>query len=352
MKLTNEQNIGLSMATMLAHDSYDYDGRPNSISTTGMLKSVRQIVLSKRASDTVATDDEASMDISTLVASSFGSSIHDSIEKVWLSDMNRTRALRKLGFSEAMAERVVVNPGYVENDHGQLVKDPNAEPMADDAIPVYMEIRSEREIDGFIISGKFDFIGDGEIEDHKTTGTYGYMKSAGGIDPKFRQQGSIYRWLNQDIITSDRGLINYTFTDWSKLRSMVEKKKGYPPFRMMTIPYTLMPIQETEDFIKGKLQAIKANIKADEGQLPLCTKEELWQDDTVFSYYKNPNAKERSTKNFTNFAEAQSRLLKDGSVGVIDIRRGEAKHCRYCSGFPICSQSKQLIADGLLDMDK
>jgi hypothetical protein len=342
MKLSNEQNIGLSMAVFLADDNYDYDPRPNSVSTTGLLKSPRQIILSKR----VETSDMV-MDISNLVASKFGSAIHDGVEKAWLHGRFK-RPLYKLGYSKAVIDRIVVNHGYIENEQFQLVKDPNALPLAPDAIPVYMEIRSEKQVGDFIVSGKFDFVAEGNLEDHKTTGVFSYMNKT--KDEDYRIQGSIYRWLNPDLITGDVMKINYVFTDWSKLRSMVERSKGYPAHRMMSVPIVLMSLEETEKWVRHRLREIKKYLNLAEEDLPLCTKEELWQDDTVYKYYKNPDSKDRSTRNFTTFAEAQQRLIKDGNVGVIDINRGMAKACGYCNAIGSCSQAKQLIADGYLEV--
>ena len=344
MKFTNEQNIGLSQAVFLAHDDYDYDPRPNSVSATGLLKSTRQAILTQRQDAKVTV-----MDVSQLVASSLGTAVHDAIERVWLSGHYK-RALKKLGYPQKKIDRVVINWGYKEDPKtGKLIKDLNAPALPDDAIPVYMEIRSEKEIDGIIVTGKYDFVGDGELEDHKTTGVFTYMKKTN--DEKYRLQGSIYRWLNPDIITSDRMMINYVFTDWSKLRSMIEAKAGYPPFKMMSVPFTLMPLDETERFIRGRIAEIKANLSKDERDLPPCTPEQLWQDDTVYKYYKNPKAKQRATKNFDNFAEAQQRLMADGNVGVIDMVKGKVKACLYCPANQICSQAKQMVIDGLLDLE-
>ncbi len=342
MRFTNENKIGLSTAVFLVHDDYDYDPRPNAVSATGLLKSVRQAILTKRADAKIAT-----MDISQLMNSTLGTAVHDAIEKAW-SNGNYIKAMRKLGYKQKTIDRIVVNPGY-KQENGKWVKDPAAPPLPANAIPVYIEIRSERELDGFIITGKFDFVGDGELEDHKTTGVFTYMKKTN--DEKYRLQGSIYRWLNPDFITSDRMLINFTFTDWSKLSSMIERAKGYPQNRMMSVPFTMMTIEDTELWLRNKIKALKDNINKDESALPLCTQEELWQDPTTYKYYKNPQSKNRSTKNFDNFAEAQQRLIQDGSVGIIDIVKGKAKACMYCTAAPICSQAKQMVIDGLLDME-
>lgn len=328
MKLTNEQKIGISLAVFLATDNYDYDPRPNCISATGLLKSPRQIILSKRA-----LSQDLSIDISTMVASSFGSAIHDGIERAW-ENKRYIPALRKLGYSESVIKRIKVNP--------------LPEELEADTVPIYMEQRAEKEFNGFIIRGKFDFVGDGELEDHKSTGVYSYMKNTN--NDKYRIQGSIYKWLNPTIITSDRMLINYIFTDWSKLKAKIEGSKGYPPYRMMSVPIKLMTFAETEEWIAGRIRVIQANINKDEVALPPCTREELWQDPTVYKYYKNPLSKDRSTRNFDHFAEAQSRLLKEGSIGCIDIVQGMAKACNWCAALSICSQAKQLIADGVLEI--
>ena len=124
MIYTNEQKIGLSMAVFLASDDYDHDARPNAISATGLLKSVRQTILSQRAESGIT-----SMDISTLVASTFGTAVHDGIEKAWTGDRYKL-ALAKLGYKQATIDRIVVNPGYMKDPlTGNLVKDPKAKPL-------------------------------------------------------------------------------------------------------------------------------------------------------------------------------------------------------------------------------
>jgi hypothetical protein len=272
------------------------------------------------------------MDISSLVASTFGTAIHDAVEKSWINN-NHFKALLKLGFSKDTAARFKVNP--------------KPEELTEDTIAVYVEQRTERAFGKWIIVGKFDFAGEGQLEDHKSTGVYTYIKK--DYVDKFRKQGSIYRWLNPTIITRDQMIINFVFTDWSKLKSTIEKDKGYPPERLMEVPIPLMSISETNKFIEDKLKDIEANMSTPEPALPLCTKDELWQDDTVFAYYKNPNATGKSTKNFNNFAEAQMCLNNDGAVGTIKIRMGMVKFCAWCPAASICSQCQQLINDGLFN---
>ena len=329
MKLTNNNNIHLAMAVFLAHDEYDYNDDPKHISTTGLLNSTRQIIMSGRVTEKISE-----YDISDFIPAGLGNAVHNAIENAWMHG-NHIKALKKLGYSDKMIERVVINP------------DPKNLP--NNAIPIYIEQRSVKEIDGYKISGKYDFVGDGELVDHKTTGTYGYIK--GDNDEKHRLQGSIYRWLNPDIITADYMVINYFFTDWSKLEYIKRKDKGYPASRVIAHKIQLLSLEDTEAFIRAKLADFNTFKDKIDSEIPLCTKRELWQGDTVYKYFKNPAKKSRATKNFDNYDEAQTRLLKDGSVGVIDIIPGKVQRCKYCIGAAICSQAKQLIIDGALDME-
>ncbi|RLB78962.1 MAG: hypothetical protein DRH06_00290 [Deltaproteobacteria bacterium] len=329
MKLTNKENIHMAMAVFLANDDYDYDARPNSISATGLLKSVKQVILSKRV-DTKVME----IDISAFIASSLGNAVHDGIEAAW-QEGKYQRSLRKLGIAEDMIAKVKLNP--------------LAGTLKDGDIAVYVEKRSEKEIVGYYVTGKFDFVGDGELVDHKTTGVYGFMN--GSNDENHKLQGSIYRWLNQDIITSDYIIINFFFTDWSKLRSVIEEAKGYPSSRSMTKKIPLLSIADTEKFVKHKVNLLKKFMKSPEADMPDCTPEELWQAPAQYKYYKNPAKKARATRNFDNYAEANTRRIKDGGAGMIDIVAGEAKRCNYCSGVSICEQAKLLQAQGLLVLE-
>lgn len=328
MSLTNKKNIHLAMAVFLAHDDYDYDARENSISATSLLKSVRQIILSDRA-----TKVDKAKDVQDFIPASLGTAVHDAIENAWV--YGYAKALRRLGYNENTIKRFKINPAPAD--------------LTEDTIPVYIEQRKEKLIDGYYVTGKFDFIGDGELVDHKTTGVFSFISKSN--DEKYKLQGSIYRWLNQDIITEDSMIINFFFTDWSALRAQIEKNNGYPQERTLAYKIPLLSVPETEKYIKDKLQSISANLSTPEEELPLCTAEDLWQKDPTYKYYKNPALTTKSTKNFNNFAEAQTRLLKDGSVGVIKTVHAKARHCLYCSGAAMCSQARQLILDGSLDME-
>lgn len=317
----NGTELPISMAVFLATDNYDYED--HTLSTTSLIKPVRQTILSSR----IPPEDQL-LDVSGMVKSRMGSAIHDAIERSWLD--NHKTALQSLGYPNRMTSKVVVNPLPGE--------------LTEDCIPVYLEKRSYKEIEGFTISGKFDFVGDGRVEDFKSTSVNTFL--TGNKDEDYILQGSIYRWLNPDIITQDVMAIQYLFTDWSAAR--VKAVENYPPRQVQEKVLKLLPIEVTEAYIRNKLLQLKKFENASEEDLPLCNDKELWRTNPVFKYYKNPEKRSRSTKNFDNKNDAYNRLVKDGNVGVVVEVPGQAIACKYCAAFPICSQKDALIADGSL----
>lgn len=167
-------------------------------------------------------------------------------------------------------------------------------------------------------------------------------------DKKYIQQGSIYRWLNPDIITEDYMSIQYIFTDWSAIKAKTDK--NYPPKRVMEQTFKLMSMQETENFIRSVLSNIERYKGKSQAELPICTKEELWERESVWKYYKNPKNKNRSTKNFSSEAEAYARMSQDGNIGEVVKVPGEVVYCRYCSCNSVCTQAQGYLAEGRLKL--
>ena len=319
--ITNNFNIPMSLAVWLADDQYDHSDDPKLISATGLLKPLKSMILSMRATQTGDTD------VSDLISSSMGSAIHTAIEVAWKSDKLK-ESLIKLGYPKKVVENIVINPTE----------------LRDTDIPIYMELRRNKEIDGYTISGKFDFISDGKLEDFKSTGTYSYINQSN--KQKYIEQASIYRWLFPDLITQDSFSINYIFTDFSSTKA--KQDKTYPQKRMIQQDYQLMEYGETERFIKSKLKQISKFLDANQEEIPQCTPEELWERQSVFKYYRNPEKLERSTKNFESYWEANKKYTEDGSVGRIIEVKGEVVFCKFCNAVNICNQAKQYIKEGRL----
>lgn len=325
-KLQNKAGLSLAMAVWLAHDEYtngqDQFPGENVISATSLLKPTRQIVLAPRVSAAERVED-----VSDRIASRFGHAIHDSIERAW--EKGYKPAMERLGFPAKMIEKVRINPAPEE--------------LSDDIIPVYLEQRHHRRIkvDGvdIVVTGQFDQIINGELNDTKTTSVYAYINRSKVDD--YQRQGSIYRWINPSLITSDIMHIQHVFTDWQ--RSQARINPAYPASRLLEFRTELLDLQTTEKLITNKIRDILNNQDLPEDQVIRCTDKELWKSDPQFKYYSDPKkAAEggRSTKNFPNYPAAASFCAKQGK-GVVVTVPGQVKACSYCPAFPVCTQKDE-----------
>ena len=111
-----------------------------------------------------------------------------------------------------------------------------------------------------------------------------------------------------------------------------------------------MSLAETDRFINNRTALISKYMPIlDQSKLPACTKEELWEKDAVYKYYKDPTKKKRATKNFDNKVDAYNHKARLG-VGEVVEHVGEVVHCRYCSVVELCDQAKAYKATGRLTM--
>jgi hypothetical protein len=321
-KYTNKDNVSLPLAVWLMHDDYDYDSRDNVISATALLKPIRALVLIDQHKGL-----DKSVDIMSLVSSRMGSAIHAIAEKAWTNRANISKALKALQVSN-LDDKLVINPNKVKEGE----------------IPIYVEQRHEKEIDDYIISGKYDLIVDGTVSDYKSTSVWSYIFDSNAL--KYTQQASIYKWLVPDRITDNSVHIQYIFTDWSAAHAM--RDSSYPQTRVLTKEYPIWSTEQTNFFISEKIKLLKQYKDSPQEDLPECTKEELWESETKYKYYKNPAKMARSTKNFDTLNEANVRLASDGGVGTVVTVPGEVKACRYCEVSDICKQAQNLIQQGRL----
>lgn len=322
MNITNRYQVPLLMAVWLLNDNYDHDNTPKTISASTIIKPLKKYILGKRVNR-----DTASMDVADLMASALGSAIHDSLEAVWLDDVKRGKALTQLGIPQDVQDSILINP-----TPEQLTANP-------DGIPVYFEQRAKREFMGWIISGKFDQVADGRVQDTKSTGVFSYIK--GNKDEDYRKQLSIYRWLNPTLVTDHIGQINFAFTDWQGFRA--KQDPNYPEKRFESKEFVLLSDQQVEALIQRRLEDLAKYWDAAEADIPECTREDLWQDEPVYKYYSDPKKVTeggRATKNFSDPALAQQHMLEKGKGVVVPVE-GQPKACGYCDAFEICEQRKR-----------
>jgi hypothetical protein len=333
--MLNINKLPLSVAVFLASDQYDYDSRDKVISATSILRPVKKTIMGYRAAKEGIVED---LDVTDVLASRDGTALHDAIEAVWGDATLRYRALTKLGYDSNFIDRIVVNPTQVVN--GQ--------------IPIYMENREERELEGHIITGKYDIIFDGQVEDYKKTSAFKVIKTLDDLAKyvplteeytptawEYAMQGSIYKWLNPTKIFDPYMRINFFIRDYNL---QAKARVSTNPFSVL-IP--LFDTVQTEKFLVQRIKDLQKQSALKQSDITPCTPQQLWMDKPKYKYYANPSKTTgRSTRTFTCQKEAAIHKAKVAPKGVWVTDRGKARACAYCRGRPICKQYKQLHKEG------
>ena len=318
--ITNKHNIPLALAVWAVTD--DYDRVNDAISATALLKPVRQVVLSER----LEANDKTPLDVSDLLASAFGKALHSATELTWLNLDKVKNGLRVLGYDDHSISNIKINP--------------KAEECNEYTIPVYVEQRITRLLDGVKITGKYDLVAEGILQDYKSTSALSWVY--GNNDSNYILQGSIYRWLDagqsNPVITEDIIAINYFFTDWSRASAL--QSPAYPQQRVLQKQLTLMSLEETEQWIRNRLHQINVARGLEESEVQDCTDEDLWFSKSKYKYYKDASkVNGRSTRTFDTYEEAfLEKQKRNNDEGIILESKGEPKRCAYCSAYNICSQ--------------
>ena len=300
-----DTSIPLPLAVWLIHDDYDYGTDPYYMSATQLLQPTRSIVLSKRV------PEPEEIDLSRLIAPKLGNAIHDSIEAIWKVPAYREAAMLKLGYPE----KIVNN------------------------LDVHIEERSKRKFKNYTIGGKFDMVINGNLFDFKSTSVYTWINQDKLND--YQLQGSIYRWLNPNLIESDDITICYIFTDWSAKEAAY--KEGYPNQRIKQQAIPLLSFAEVERFLDRKIKEVENNDALDQNAMVRCSDEELWRSQPKFKYYASGDTTKRATRVFDTANEAAAFKAGNKSKGTILMVPGSPKRCNYCYAAPICEQRREML---------
>lgn len=320
-QFTNNLGIHIAIAVWLADDDYAYNPDPNTISVTGLIKSIKQIILGGRV-----PVEQSIPDISDRIAARMGQALHSGVEHSWKN--NYATSLKKLGYPPGAIRSIRINP----------------EKQEPDTLPVYIEVRSERTIMGVTISGQVDLIIEGRLHDVKKTSVWGYQAQT-SVGDKWKLQASLYRWLNPEKIIHDELFVQYLLLDWNRALSVRDPK--YPSHAVPHRVVPLLSLHETEQWIKQRLTLLQQLKDAPEELLPDCGDEELWRSDPVYKYYTadNPLPGQRSAKNFDNITDAMQHKASKAKGTVLKVP-GQARGCKYCNALPICNQARDLVAIG------
>ncbi len=253
-----------------------------------------------------------------------GTALHDSIEQSWRS--NYKESLAALGYPQAVIDRIRINPTTA---------------LAG-SLDVFMELREEKQVGNWRVVGKYDLILDGVLKDYKSTKTYTYIN--GNKRPAFKNQLSLYKWLNPKKATADHGDIVYLFKNWEQFET---GKQNYPQSPIMEETIPLLSVSESDQYVRKKISDMEKYWDSPEIELPQCTPDELGQGAPSFKYYPNPANTTRASKVFTNPNEASLHQAKQGK-GIVLTVFGTPYECTYCQGKSKCSQYASMVQSGLI----
>jgi len=328
-KVTNDNQIDLPIAVWLLQNGYysgaDVAPEGELLSVTTLMKPTRRLILERQVDY-----EKEKVDVADLIASRMGHSLHDSVERAW-TEGNWQGAMRRLHYPQTVIDRIVINP------------DPSE--VGKNDIPIYLEKRGFKEIDDIILTGQLDFSINGAYRDVKSTSTFSY--TSGSKDDDYILQGSMYRYIMPEFITSDKMRIEFIFTDWASYRA--KSDSNYPQSRVAHKEFPLMSHEDTENWILNKLKDVKKNAKYtyDQDKMVRCSDKDLWKQKDAFKYYANPETAKkngRAQKSFENIADAEIHRNSKGKGTIVTVR-GEVKACPYCPAFSVCEQRKEYFND-------
>jgi len=229
LKIVNNSNFPKAIYDFLCQDFYDHEEVGDSISATTLLKPIQEIVLIRRHKEKIE------IDVKDRVWSLFGSGVHAVLEKL----------------------------------RGETV-----EPIE----------RMKVEINGHIVSGKYDLVMENKLTDYKVTSAWTIVY--GSRVEEWKNQLSIYRWLYHKTYwktLDDKASIIAIIRDWSDKDTWIT---NYPQSPIIEIDIELASLDKTEEAIKRKVDKIKKALEVTDENLPKCSDKDRWFNAKKQTYVK------------------------------------------------------------------
>lgn len=195
-----------------------------------------------------------------------------------------------------------------------------------------IEKRLFTEIEGKILSGQVDVVDGSILEDWKFCSSYVFRD---GVKFEWIAQASVNRLLckrNEIPITEARYIAIYR--DWSKPASM--RERDYPSSQVQVFPVKLWPLEQTEQWIKERIQSHENAFKS----LPECTDEERWAKPPKYALMKE--GRKTAVKLYDSKFEADNAAKEDSKL-YVQYRPSDSIRCQYyCPVSQFCDQWKSM----------
>ena len=208
-----------------------------------------------------------------------------------------------------------------------------------------IEHRLDVQVGGYTVSGASDYydVQRGGIQDYKRVSTWEVVM---GIKEERHKQLNLYAHLARENGWIVNGLeIVYLFRDWSEARSV--REPDYPKDRAMRVEIPLWHPSETLLYLENRESLHAQASTSSDDSLPLCTKEERWEDDTTYAVMKHGNkraiaATDKDGRKFATNAAANQWVQNNRAHATqvyIEMRAGEPRRClKFCQAAPYCNQ--------------
>ena len=199
-----------------------------------------------------------------------------------------------------------------------------------------VEERVYAEVNGWKLGGQFDVLEGSTLSDYKITSVYA---KDGKIE--WENQLNVYAWLIEKVkkvpVTSV-GIVAL-IRDWKSREAAT--KEGYPEAPIKELPIKLWSFEEREAYISSRIakhSACDFALETD-GELPLCTPEEMWEKPTMYAVKKEGAVRAKSVH--ADKEEAEEALEKAGKGYILEVREGERTRCaNFCQVRDFCEQWK------------
>lgn len=161
----------------------------------------------------------------------------------------------------------------------------------------------------------------------------------------WEMQGKIYAWLlKQKGLNVKECRFIALLRDWSETESL--RKEDYPKTQIYVHKFEITEndLEETEKFIKDKLEQLSTFVNTPDDNIPECTKEERWAEETKYAVMKE--GRKTAVKVCENKDEADKMAKELGDKHYVEERKGKDKKCgRYCPCRAFCSYYKEHITE-------
>ncbi len=195
------------------------------------------------------------------------------------------------------------------------------------------EERLTAKMGNITIKGRPDLLQGNVLWDYKVTSTWSVVFDPHG-KPDWISAISIYKWLyEQNGFSVNQAYVMAVLRDWIKSKRTEE---GYPK-----LPVAIIPIKFIDDipkYIQERIEAHETAKNLPDHELPMCTKEEMWQDEDRWALIKKGQKRAVKLFNSLNLAEGfmEVNSLKEH---YIEQRIGVPKRClEYCNVFKWCQE--------------